>query len=821
MGDIMDGNDNRRNSVASVTTNPPIQSSTGVKEIQVTAKEIVDRISNFQHMPPVGLESIGVFDEKQAKPTGYVKPFTGGSEPSGSSSGDEKTDDTRSDKDAQPTTTPPPSTAGGTSQTEKPRRLSSKNSRLSVGSFTSEGGGSSTIEQRAIEHLLDVVQKIAQEAKPEDEIGIGDMSAISNMHWVYSVESYLRSLEIDWKNQKALTHKFATQLLGWIKQLFHFGPETNPEKEFNSIHPHWESNSGLTTIAKLSLHTKFPEIWAQGYQYFHESNKQPVIYCADDLVGQQICCSLGLPLTYTSIVNFTEPNWVEQFESKLKADIDKGKVPVAIFLNAAVENLEKGVKLAETFKVWTHFYGNNVTAYFLKRPETKQIGNSFTIDLTKWLKNPKLPYLTIYKAADRVDSNLMDILGLGSPKLEILCFTPWLIVHVFGKSRLSALINEAIHRGKFLLDMVRRHECLHVVPNWSKATDGNIILSTLTFQYNPPNYKRRNLTIDSPSSPNKVTDSYEPSAQYVDTLNSWLFHIMERDLKGLLSIEFVFVESRGWNIHVDVVKSQKLLPNEEAAIISVFDSHMKVLHATVKQRLRFLELVKVSEELEWVNDHGAHWAGLGAVRYIPKFFRKGKTSAPTSVNGVDGSASDAVVNGATNSVDEPPDHHTAEARANIDHLNAKIIDKLKAIDSAFSLGEAANGVWCVQFGMVTEDTDVKELVRLVIATGLEIEESSEFLDRMSELVRKGIEKATEELKKEAEEAMWEEGILRRVPVVGTFVSWFSPPTKESGVRGRALNLTQGKVESTENIYKYHMQIDASSIPNNMTKPIRE
>jgi len=166
----------------------------------------------------------------------------------------------------------------------------------------------------------------------------------------------------------------------------------------------------------------------------------------------------------------------------------------------------------------------------------------------------------------------------------------------------------------------------------------------------------------------------------------------------------------------------------------------------------------------------------------------------------------------------------SEARGNIDHLNAKIVDKLKAIDSAFSLGESSNGVWCVQFGMVTEDTDVKELVRLVISTGLEIEESSEFLDKMSELVKKGIEKATEELKREAEDAMWEEGILRRVPVVGTFVSWFSPPTKESGVRGRALNLTQGKVESTENIYKYHMQIDSSSIPNSFgstTSTIRE
>ncbi len=75
------------------------------------------------------------------------------------------------------------------------------------------------------------------------------------------------------------------------------------------------------------------------------------------------------------------------------------------------------------------------------------------------------------------------------------------------------------------------------------------------------------------------------------------------------------------------------------------------------------------------------------------------------------------------------------------------------------------------------------------------------------------------MKKEAEEAMWEEGIFRRVPVVGTFVSWFSPITKEAGVRGRALNLTQGKVESTENIYKYHMQVDSSSIPSSFSSSI--
>lgn len=165
---------------------------------------------------------------------------------------------------------------------------------------------------------------------------------------------------------------------------------------------------------------------------------------------------------------------------------------------------------------------------------------------------------------------------------------------------------------------------------------------------------------------------------------------MERDLKGLLLIEFVFVDSRGWNIHVDVVRSQKLLQSEETAIIGVFDSHMKVLHATVKQRLRFLELVKQSDELEWIEAHDAHWAGLGAVRYIPKFFRPPKPASPlpTPVTNADGDQSTPktpTTKDEKTQVDVTA-NHVSEARGNIDHLNAKIVDKLKAIDSAFSLG---------------------------------------------------------------------------------------------------------------------------------------
>ena len=44
---------------------------------------------------------------------------------------------------------------------------------------------------------------------------------------------------------------------------------------------------------------------------------------------------------------------------------------------------------------------------------------------------------------------------------------------------------------------------------------------------------------------------------------------------------------------------------------------------------------------------------------------------------------------------------------------------------------------CVRFGMVTMDTDVEELCRLLLDLGRQIEESSRFLETMSERLMKG------------------------------------------------------------------------------------
>jgi hypothetical protein len=51
------------------------------------------------------------------------------------------------------------------------------------------------------------------------------------------------------------------------------------------------------------------------------------------------------------------------------------------------------------------------------------------------------------------------------------------------------------------------------------------------------------------------------------------------------------------------------------------------------------------------------------------------------------------------------------------------------------------------------------------------------LATMSDLVLKGIEQAQEDLRKESDDALWQEGILRHVPIVGSIYNWISPIQK--------------------------------------------
>jgi len=67
-----------------------------------------------------------------------------------------------------------------------------------------------------------------------------------------------------------------------------------------------------------------------------------------------------------------------------------------------------------------------------------------------------------------------------------------------------------------------------------------------------------------------------------------------------------------------------------------------------------------------------------------------------------------------------------------------------------------------RFGMVTMETDVEELLALVLNTGRDIDEAVVQLQTMTEVVKRGVQQAQDELKRESDNQIWQEGILRLV-----------------------------------------------------------
>lgn len=131
------------------------------------------------------------------------------------------------------------------------------------------------------------------------------------------------------------------------------------------------------------------------------------------------------------------------------------------------------------------------------------------------------------------------------------------------------------------------------------------------------------------------------------------------------------------------------------------EAHVDILRATIKHKARFIHLVDRSEVLRLVPL--PEWAGMGGVRFVPEGWESLLTD---------------------------------QAKTELNKLNIDLVEALKSTDNAFSLGEGTDGLICVRFGMVTHETEVEELLDLVVTVGKSVQENSRVLDTMSEIVKK-------------------------------------------------------------------------------------
>ncbi|KAG7189720.1 hypothetical protein KM043_017388 [Ampulex compressa] len=689
-------------------------------------------------------------------------------------------------------------------------RLEEAVERAADGGGTTWNNPSGFLSQpKSSEEILTLIQDLViHEDAPqavEDSVTDNASSQVTNLPTLteaaklaliaHTVSAY--AVALPRSHAQRLAGRLAADTTRWLSHIFRF---VDCASSFHEDHL-----EGLVRVTRLALHRKYPRYMEEGFTALTSS--LPLIYssvAAPVGVVQHLCRQLSLPLhcvrpiPHNTMFGSRHSMDVSALERRLAEDTQSNNVtPLLVLAEAGsvltghCDNITRLRAICDKFNVWLHLRGHSLAALALNN-STKdlpsKIADSITLPIGVWLGIPSLPVVTLYRLTDTKgvrptprDTTLSLVSGLMADSLSrrLPTLPLWAALQVLGKDGVHNRIKRCFLAVEELYNKIRKFSCIRLLSQVPGGETGSYTINDLVT--NPVSNPQLFEVVASALVFQFVPADRDPQATervppYYEKLNSWLGQILQRDIENV-QIELCEIEQHGVAIRICPLENLERPPTTEDIdnVVACLEQQIEILLATVEHKDTFVRLVTENDSLHLVEMPG--WAGLGGVRYAP----------PTWIHVM-----------------------TDQAKEELNRLNTQLVEALRSSDAAFSLGEGADGLACVRFGMVTQDTDVAELLSLVLQVGQEVEASSKLLETISEVVKRGIEAAQTDLERENAEKLWQEGILRHVPVVGTFVNWWSPPSKETGVRGRSLNLQAGVVESTENIYKYHMQLQPNS-----------
>ncbi|XP_041362368.1 putative pyridoxal-dependent decarboxylase domain-containing protein 2 [Gigantopelta aegis] len=618
----------------------------------------------------------------------------------------------------------------------------------------------------------------------------------------YSLSAYVSTL--DEAHLKKFTAKISSDCQLWLTRLFRFTD--------SAVVYHDEERKGLAKICKLALYQKYPKYATEGFEALY--SRPPVIYisaAAKPGLGNYLCLELGLPMSCictvpcNTVFGASSKMDVALLEKLIQDDIAAAKTPLLLVAFAGtpvvghVDNLTRLQDICKNNSIWLHVEGNNLaTLTMFSVPSSvmqAKSGDSLTIDLGKWIGVPALSFATMFKT-EGCDPTLIHAARLNTFnfRLKLSCLPLWICLQTLGHDGIVDRVKSSVNLSKAMFEDLDKITTIKQISREKDAkkkdsvqTIGDLISraisALLVFDVVTPTCVFR--YCEDVAGPGTMVAQYatansteeapvDKDAVYYDSLNTWLAETLQTSCPKV-PVDAVEVDREGVCIRYAPLETAQVKGTTEEDVkefIRVLKENLSVLDATCLQRKKFQSIVATQKNLILIDIDT--WAGLGVVRYIPDMW--------------------------VSQTDSLPD----QGKIDINNFNSEIVHRLKAMDTAFSTGHTDDGDVCIRFGLITDSTDIEELVSLVASTGKEVEESSKFLESMSEMVQKGIMEANEELQKESTHKLMEEGVLRQVPLVGSLLNWWSP-SKET-VKGRTFNLSSGKIFTTETIYKYHMQV---------------
>ncbi|XP_052263333.1 putative pyridoxal-dependent decarboxylase domain-containing protein 2 isoform X2 [Dreissena polymorpha] len=643
-------------------------------------------------------------------------------------------------------------------------------------------------------------QKVAVPMQKLDDFG---RAAVTS----HSLAAMLNCLPLD--HHKKVAKKIMTDCQLWLSKMFRFD-------EGNIFYSDHELD-GLVRVCRLAMYQKYPSYVKDGFEALY--SRPPVIYLnssADPHIGDHLCRELGLPkssictVPCKTVLGSSSKMDTDILDKLIMDDIAAAKTPVAVMAYAGtpnighVDDIEELQGICKNRNIWMHVTGDSVALLALIHPPGNvyqaRLGDSITVTIGTWLGIPALPVATMFKLAD---PNLVHSANLTSfdPRQRLTCLPLWVVLQSLGIENIEERISQSCELADAMFEELSK---IKTIVQFSRDTSKNkervvrsiteliskaisslmasdVPSTTVVFRYAEDKSESSTIAVAPYAMGAGVEEEEETEEDrqrkhnYYNSLNIWLAESLQAD-NPCVEITLVDLEREGTCMKFAPLQSAQIIGTTREDVVDFvksLKSQISILDATVLNYERFRHVTSDQENLRLVDIQ--NWAGLGAVQYIPNDYL------------------------------DSLDSLSEQACAEINHLNIELIQKLKATDSAFSLGFTSEDLACVKFGLITEDTDVTELISLVQTTGKEVEESARYLESMSELVMKGIEEANKDLEYEKQHKLQQEGFLRQLPMISSVLNWWSPPPKDVE-RGRTFNLLSGVIASTEETYKYKMQL---------------
>eukprot|EP00731_Ephydatia_muelleri_P029069 Em0020g713a len=561
---------------------------------------------------------------------------------------------------------------------------------------------------------------------------------------------------------------------------------------------HDDPKDGLVRAILMALYRKCSNFVLDGPGALH--SKPPVIYIADSgnaVDSLHACSKLGLPLStvsYVPCISSAHTMDVGALDKRISDDIDGNKTPLLVIAYAGtplaghIDHLQDIRDICSKHKLWLHVTGHALSSMCLP-VEDSHVGPSAANFPPK---NAELTDGAIL--LPRVTWNGLQPQGVSS--LHPLC--PWLCIQYLG---VSALIETVTYCSSL------------VGGEWlGKGYTGGGVLER-------PN----DLTLPPPTPPTKraqpTTSDGAGTTQPSSGVHSDQVASSSDPTSGQPGSTEAPVSDR-------VVVPELAKPTADVANMLIAKELFQLFPKVGVNSLK-LSLHGVSFKFDPINSFPEHSTSLEDVnRFADALAQKVRTMHATAlVRGL----IERVLRGqpnlrclefpsffASGFIQYVPKDWadkaelTLEEVSHLNSLNIELTSILSGFSPVFQPFQHGNFT-CIMIKEVPENMDVFGLLMRLMKETEGFEENKKFLAGMAEKIRKGIEAATEDLSKEKERKVQEEGILRHVPIIGSVISWLSPSTPTTP-DGRTFRLTEGKVETTAQIYRHKMQLENGGPP---------